>query len=71
MKTDNYPLFLYSLNSFIENGWELVSVDTDFRSSSKEDPITEYEQKFMDKATKINRLIVRRKQNESTNESMD
>lgn len=64
MKTDNYPLFIYSLNSFVENGWEVISVDTDFRSSLQEDPITEYEQKFMNKNVKINRLIVRRKKDE-------
>lgn len=61
MKSDNYDLFLYSLNSFIENGWEVVEVDTDFRSSEKEDPITEYEQKFINKNVKINRMVVRRK----------
>ncbi len=61
MKTDNYQLFLYSLNSFVENGWEVIEIDTDFRSSLKEDPITEYEQKFINKNIKINRLVVRRK----------
>lgn len=61
MKSDNYDLFVYSLNSFIENGWEVLEVDTDFRSSLKEDPITEYEQKFISKNVKINRMIVRRK----------
>lgn len=61
MKSDNYDLFVYSLNSFVENGWEIVDVDTDFRSSVKEDAITEYEQKFIDRGQKINRVIVRRK----------
>lgn len=61
MKTDNYPLFVYSLNSFVENGWEVIEIDTDFRSSIKADPITEYEQKFINKNIKINRLVVRRK----------
>lgn len=71
MKTDNYDLFVYSLNSFIANGWELVSVDTDFRSSEKSDPITEYEQKFINQQVKINRLVVRRKQDETTNKTVD
>lgn len=61
MKSDNYDLFVYSLNSFVENGWEVIEVDTDFRSSEKEDPITEYEQKFINKNVKINRMIVRKK----------
>lgn len=61
-KTDNRPLFDFSLESFSENGWELSDVTFDLHSSGFEGNImTEYEEKFSQLGFTINRLVARKK----------
>ncbi len=61
-KTDNRPLFDFSLESFKENGWELDEVTYDLHNSDFEGNImTEYEEKFSGLGFTINRLVARKK----------
>lgn len=54
MKTDNDDLFLYSCESFIEYGYEVIEKDTNHIS----DITTEYEDKFMSIGKNINYISV-------------
>lgn len=57
MKTDNNPLFEYSLESLTEYGYKILSVTRDLYSEDITDNIaTEYEKKFVSKGICINRL---------------
>ncbi len=61
-KTDNRALFDFSVESFIENGWELDEVTNDLHNSGFEGNImTEYEEKFSNLGFTINRLVARKK----------
>ena len=56
-KTDNVPLFNFSLAEFQETGWLLQNVTYDLHNSGYEDNImTEYEEKFASQGLKICRL---------------
>lgn len=58
MKTDNNPLFEYSLESLVEYGYEITSSTRDLYKEDITDNIaTEYEKKFVSKGISINRLI--------------
>ena len=58
MKTDNNPLFDYSLESLTEYGYDIKNVTRDLYSEDITDNIaTEYEKKFVSKGIKINRFI--------------
>lgn len=57
-KTDNLELFEFSCQSFLENGWQLMEKDLDFRNKvHEEDAITEYEKNFIDKGQPIYRAV--------------
>lgn len=57
MKTDNVPLFEFSLESLSEFGYKLKNISLDLHNSDFEDNVmTEYEAKFKEKGIKINRL---------------
>lgn len=58
-KTDNDDLFVYSLESFKETNWEIISVDNDYQKAEFDVP-TEYEMKFRSKGKNINRAIVQK-----------
>lgn len=59
-KTDNRPLFDFSLESFAENGFELSDVTYDLHQSGFEGNImTEYEERFSGMGVKINRVVAR------------
>ncbi|MCD8049926.1 MAG: tRNA (guanosine(46)-N7)-methyltransferase TrmB [Clostridia bacterium] len=59
-KTDNLPLFEFSIQSFEENGFELSEVTYDLHNSGFEGNImTEYEERFSGMGFKINRLVAR------------
>lgn len=60
MKTDNRELFEYSLVNVAKFDFELKEVYLDFRKEEDIDPITEYEQKFMDRGQVIYRAIWRK-----------
>jgi len=57
-KTDNVPLFDFSLIEFQETGWQLQNVTYDLHNSSYCDSniMTEYEEKFASQGLKICRL---------------
>lgn len=61
LKTDNVGLFNYSLVSVGSHRFELVEVDVDFRAQEQEDPMTEYERKFMGYGQPIFRAVWRLK----------
>lgn len=57
MKTDNVPLFEFSIESLSVFGYKLKNISLDLHNSDFEDNImTEYEKKFNEKGIKINRL---------------
>ncbi|WP_346353186.1 tRNA (guanosine(46)-N7)-methyltransferase TrmB [Azotosporobacter soli] len=59
-KTDNRPLFDFSLEEFAANGLELVKVSYDLHSEDWQDNVmTEYERKFSALGTPINRCEAR------------
>jgi len=56
-KTDNRPLFEFSIESFSSKGWLIKNVSLDLHVSQMEDNIkTEYEEKFSEKGFPIYRL---------------
>ena len=61
LKTDNLELFEYSNEMFNNGNWDCVSIDHDFRKTTQDDPITAYEQRFMDLNQPIYRCIWRKK----------
>ena len=56
MKTDNIPLFNYSLDSLREYGYKIVSETNDLNCLDENNILTEYEEKFYKLGTKINRF---------------
>ncbi len=58
MKTDNPSLFEYSILAFLEAGYEMEEISVDFRRQDHpEDPLTEYEQKFVEQGKPIYRSV--------------
>lgn len=56
-KTDNLPLFNFSLDSFRSNGWELSEVTNDLHENGVNGVMTDYELKFHGLGVKINRCV--------------
>ena len=57
MKTDNIHLFEFSIESLSDYGYKLKNVSLDLINSNiEENFMTEYEKKFSEKGTRINRL---------------
>lgn len=59
-KTDNAPLFDWSIESFLADGWELSEVTHDLHENGIQGIMTDYEAKFHGLGTKINRLVARK-----------
>ena len=59
MKTDNVPLFDFSLESFADRGWELLSVTRDLHHEPglTGNIMTEYEAKFSAQGKPVMKLI--------------
>ncbi len=58
MKTDNSSLFEYSVLEFLRAGWKLEEFSVDFRRDEHpEDPVTEYEAKFMEAGQPVYRSV--------------
>jgi tRNA (guanine-N7-)-methyltransferase len=56
-KTDSRELFDFSINEFKESGFEIANLTYDLHSGNYPENITtEYEEKFIKKGIKINRL---------------
>lgn len=56
-KTDNRPLFEWSLEQFFDSGWTLQDVTSDLHKNGLCGVLTDYEAKFMEQGVKINRLV--------------
>ena len=56
-KTDNLPLFEYSLKSFEDCGWLLSEVTNDLHGSGISGIMTDYESRFHAQGIKINRCV--------------
>ena len=55
-KTDNAALFEWSLERFLEEGWQVQNVTRDLHSGGPVGVMTDYEAKFHAQGVKINRL---------------
>ena len=58
MKTDNSSLFEFSLLTFLKYDFKLEYINVDFRRDIQEDPITEYEQRFIELNNPIYKFII-------------
>lgn len=56
-KTDNLPLFNWSIQQMEREGWELSELTNDLHSQGGELIMTDYEAKFSAEGIKINRLV--------------
>ena len=56
-KTDNLPLFNYSLAQLKANNWELKNISFDLHRNGAADIMTDYELKFHAEGVKINRCV--------------
>ena len=59
-KTDNVPLFEYSVETFEREGWTLSEVTRDLHANGPVGIMTDYEAKFYEQGVKINRLVAKR-----------
>ena len=59
-KTDNLPLFEWSVEQFEAEGWELSEVTNDLHADGVQGIMTDYEAKFHAQGVKINRLVATR-----------
>lgn len=59
-KTDNNPLFEYSLETMQAEGWTLSEVTRDLHKNGTKGVMTDYEQKFHEDGVKINRLVAKK-----------
>ncbi len=60
-KTDNRPLFDWSLEQFTAQGWELSEVTNDLHAGDETGCMTDYEAKFREQGVPINRLVARKR----------
>ena len=56
-KTDNTPLFDWSIDQFKAEGWALSEVTHDLHEHGPVGVMTDYEAKFVEQGLKINRLV--------------
>lgn len=59
-KTDNVPLFEYSVEMFEKEGWTLSEVTRDLHAKGIVGVMTDYEMKFHEQGVKINRLVAKK-----------
>lgn len=59
-KTDNLPLFDWSVETFTENGWSLSEVTRDLHANGPVGVMTDYEAKFYAQGVKTNRLVAKK-----------
>lgn len=60
-KTDNLPLFEYSLEQFLENGFELSEVTRNLHENGPAGIMTDYEERFHSQGVCINRCVAKLK----------
>ena len=56
-KTDNTPLFDWSIEQFEAEGWQLSELTHDLHERGPVGVMTDYEAKFYEQGMKINRLV--------------
>ena len=56
-KTDNLPLFRWSLDRFREEGWNLINVSEDLHADGRVGILTDYERRFLQQGIPIRHLI--------------
>ena len=59
-KTDNTPLFDWSIEQFTAEGWELHELTHDLHANGPVGVMTDYEAKFYAEGLKINRVVARK-----------
>ena len=59
-KTDNLPLFDWSIETFEQNGWTLSELTRDLHANGPVGVMTDYEAKFYAEGVKINRLVAKK-----------
>ncbi len=59
-KTDNSPLFEWSLEMFTKEGWSISELTRDLHENGIVGVMTDYEAKFHAEGVKINRLVARK-----------
>ena len=59
-KTDNQPLFEYSVETFVAEGWTLSELTRDLHENGPVGVMTDYEAKFYEHGVKINRLVAKK-----------
>ncbi len=59
-KTDNVPLFEYSVETLVREGWTLFDVTRDLHADGIVGVMTDYEAKFHEQGVKINRLVAKK-----------
>lgn len=59
-KTDNKPLFEYSVETFEAEGWTLSEVTRNLHENGVVGVMTDYEAKFYDQGVTINRLVAKK-----------
>lgn len=59
-KTDNAPLFEYSVETLLKEGWTLSELTRDLHANGVIGVMTDYEAKFHEQGVKINRLVARK-----------
>ena len=65
-KTDNLPLFQWSIEQLEKEGWALSEISNDLHAQGGEIIMTDYEAKFSAEGIKINRLVA-----EKTDKTLD
>ena len=65
-KTDNTPLFDWSLEQFSAESWALSQVTHDLHGNGPQGVMTDYEAKFVAEGLKINRLVASRTEKTKT-----
>ena len=59
-KTDNTPLFDWSIGQFEAEGWQLSEITHDLHANGPIGVMTDYEAKFYEQGMRINRLVATR-----------
>lgn len=59
-KTDNRPLFDWSVEQFTECGWSLSQLTNDLHAEDFSGAMTDYEAKFREQGVPINRLVAKK-----------
>lgn len=63
-KTDNKPLFEYSVETFEAEGWALSEVTRNLHENGVVGVMTDYEAKFYEQGVSINRLVAKKEKRE-------